>query len=72
MGFAVRKVVVSVDAAAELGVWVPVASPPRVFGVPSSLEGSGVVGLLLNWLLKFGRSRDVKEGEGGRGVGGRP
>jgi hypothetical protein len=50
---------------------VPVASP-RVFGVPSSLDGSGVVGLLLNWLLKLGRSRDVKEGDGGRGVGGRP
>ena len=68
MGFAVRKVLVSVDAAAELGVWLP------VLGVPSSLEGSGVVGRLLNWLLKFrfGRSNDVRDGDGGRGVGGRP
>jgi hypothetical protein len=68
---AVRSVLVRVDAAAEFGVWVPVASP-RVLGVPSSLEGSGVVGRLLNWLLKFGRKRDVKEGEGGSGVGGLP
>jgi hypothetical protein len=68
---AVRSVLVRVDAAAEFGVCVPVALS-RVFGVPSSLDGSGVVGLLLNWLLKFGRSKDVKDGEGGRGVGGRP
>jgi hypothetical protein len=54
---------VSVEAAAELGVCVP------VFGVPSSLDGSGVVGLLF-WLLKFGRKSEVKEGEGGKGVGG--
>lgn len=73
MVFAVRKLLVSVDAAAELGVWVPVPSPSRrVLGVvPSSLEGSGVVGRLF-WLLKLGRRREVREGEGGRGVGGRP
>lgn len=39
---------------------------------PSSLEGSGVVGRELKLPLKVGRSRDVNEGEGGRGVGGRP
>ena len=71
MGLAVRKLLVRVDAAAELGVCVPVASPPRVFGVPSSLEGSGVVGRLF-WLLKLKGSREVREGDGGRGVGGRP
>lgn len=71
MGFAVRKVLVRVEAAAELGVCVPVALS-RVLGVPSSLEGSGVVGRELNWLLKFGRNSEVKEGDGGRGVGGRP
>ena len=59
-----RKLLVSVDAAAEFGVCVP------VLGVPSSLDGSGVVGLLF-WLLKFGLKSEVKEGEGGRGVGGR-
>ena len=69
MGFAVRKVLVKVEAAAELGVCVP-ATPSRAFDVPSSLEGSGVVGLLL-CVLKFGRSKDVRDGEGGSGVGGR-
>jgi len=67
MGFAERSVLVKAEAAAELGVWEPV---PRVWEVPSSLEGSGVVGRLFA-LLKFGRRREVKEGEGGRGVGGR-
>lgn len=73
-----KSVLARVEAAAELGVWVPVTSPPppptRVWGCvvpPSSLEGSGVVGLLL-WVLKLGRRREVKEGDGGSGVGGRP
>lgn len=57
-----------VEAAAELGVCVPVASP-RVCGVPSSLDGSGVAGLLF-CELKFGLSSDVKDGDGGSGVGG--
>ena len=69
IGFAVLNVLVSVDAAAEFGVWVPVASP-RVCEVPSSLDGSGVVGLLLS-LLKLGRSNEVSEGDGGSGTGGR-
>lgn len=68
MGFAERNVLVRADAAAELGVCVPVASP-RICGVASSLEGSGVAGLLF-WELKFGRSRDVNDGDGGSGVGG--
>ena len=62
-----------VDATAEFGVCVPVAAPlvGSVLGVPpSSLEGSGVVGRLFA-LLKFGRRREVRDGEGGRGVGGR-
>ena len=65
---------VSVDAAAEFGVCVPVALSRVLLGVvPSSLEGSGVVGRLLNWLvLKVGRKREVSDGDGGRGVGGRP
>lgn len=59
---------VSVDAAAEFGVCVPVTSP-RVCGVPSSLEGSGVVGLL--FCAVRGLKSEVKDGEGGNGVGGR-
>lgn len=57
-------------AAALLGVCVPV--PGRwVCGVPpSSEEGSGVPGRLF-WELKLGRRREVSDGEGGRGVGGR-
>lgn len=72
IGLADWRVLVSVDAAAEFGVCVPVASSVRMWDVvpPSSLEGSGVVGRLLA-LLKVGRRRLVKEGEGGRGVGGR-
>lgn len=68
MGFADRNVLVKVDAAAEFGVWVPVASPLRCEG-PSSLEGSGVPGLLF-CELKFGLNSEVKDGDGGRGVGG--
>ena len=60
MGFAVRKEVVSVVAAAELGVWE----------VPSSLLGSGVV-CLEACVLKVGRKRLVNDGLGGKGVGGR-
>lgn len=60
---------VRVEAAAEFGVCVPVASP-RMCDVPSSLDGSGVPGLLF-CELKLGRSKEVKEGDGGRGVGGR-
>lgn len=73
MGFAERKVLVSVDAAAELGVCWPVVPPFSrvVWDMPSSLDGSGVVGRLFA-LLKLGRRRDVRDGEGGRGVGGRP
>ncbi len=64
----------------ELGVWLPVAAllvgGCWVAGVlappPSSDEGSGVVGRELKLLLKVGRRRDVREGEGGSGVGGRP
>lgn len=70
MGFAVRKLLVRVEAAAELGVCVPVPLPfSRPCGVPSSLEGSGVAGRLLA-LLKLGRRRDVRDGDGGSGVGG--
>ena len=60
MGFAVRKDVARVVAAALLGVCE----------VPSSLLGSGVVGLEA-CVLNVGRSRLVNEGLGGRGVGGR-
>jgi len=60
MGFAVRKEVVRVVAAALLGVWL----------VPSSLLGSGVVGREA-CVLKVGRSRLVNDGLGGSGVGGR-
>lgn len=57
-------------AAAELGVCVPVVTG-RVVGVPpSSLLGSGVAGREF-WELKVGRSREVRDGEGGSGVGGR-
>lgn len=57
-------------AAALFGVCVPVAV--CVCPVPpSSEEGSGVVGLLF-CELKFGRSRDVNDGDGGSGVGGLP
>lgn len=38
---------------------------------PSSELGSGVPGLLGAALLKLGRSKDVRLGLGGRGVGGR-
>jgi hypothetical protein len=60
-------------AAALLGVCVPVPLAVRwVCGVPfpSSEEGSGVPGRLL-WEAKLGRRREVREGEGGSGVGGR-
>jgi len=75
MGRAVRYEVVSVLAAAALlGVCVPVPVLVRwVCGVlpfPSSEEGSGVPGRLL-WEVKLGRRRDVRDGAGGRGVGGR-
>lgn len=59
-----RKVLVNVEAAAELGVCVPVL-PFWVVGVFSSLLGSGVVGLLLR-----GRKSEVRDGDGGKGVGG--
>ena len=49
-------------AAVEVGVEVP-------FGPSTSLE-SGVVGREF-WELKEGRRRDVREGDGGKGVGGR-
>jgi hypothetical protein len=68
MGFAVRKLDVKVLTAAELGVCAP--DTDCVCGVPSSLDGSGVVGRLF-CELKFGLNSDVREGEGGRGVGGR-
>ena len=56
--------------AALLGVCVPVPVL-CVCGVPpSSEEGSGVPGRLF-WELKLGRRRDVSDGEGGSGVGGR-
>ena len=58
MGLAVRKDVVRVVAAALLGVCE----------VPSSDDGSGVVGLEA-W--NVGRKRLVNEGLGGKGVGGR-
>lgn len=67
IGLAVRKLDVNVLAAAELGVCEPV---PRVWGVPSSEEGSGVPGRLF-CELKLGLRREVRDGEGGRGVGGR-
>lgn len=38
---------------------------------PSSLLGSGVVGREVWVLLKLGRRREVRDGEGGSGVGGR-
>ena len=57
------------DAAAEFGVCVPVPLS-LVCDVPSSLEGSGVVGRLV-MPLKFGRKREVRDGDGGSGVGGR-
>lgn len=63
-----RKLDVKVLAAAEFGVCEPV---PRVCGVPpSSDEGSGVPGRLF-CELKLGLKREVRDGEGGRGVGGR-
>lgn len=68
MGFAVRKEVVRVEAAAELGVCAP--GGRREVVLPSSEEGSGVVGREV-CVLKLGRRREVREGEGGRGVGGR-
>lgn len=63
-------------AAALLGVCVPVRVPVVLgrCGVafpPSSEDGSGVPGRLAVWEVKFGRRRDVREGEGGSGVGGR-
>ena len=58
--------VVVVVVVAEAGVAVPAWWCPA----PSSLEGSGVEGRLFAE-LKFGRSRDVSDGLGGRGVGGR-
>lgn len=56
------------EAAAEFGVCVPVPFS-LVRDVPSSLDGSGVVGRLLT-PLKVGRSNEVRDGDGGRGVGG--
>lgn len=52
----------------EVGVLVPfVAAVPEG---RSTSEESGVVGREV-CVLKDGRSREVREGEGGRGVGGR-
>lgn len=66
-----RNEVVSVEAtAAEFGVWVPLTPRPIREDPPSSEDGSGVVGREVV-ALKFGRRRDVRDGEGGRGVGGR-
>lgn len=74
MGLAVRKEEERVVAAAELGVWAPVGRVLVfvVVAVPaaSSEERSGVPGRLVA-VLKLGRRREVKEGEGGSGVGGR-
>jgi hypothetical protein len=52
----------AVVVAVECGVSIPPGGPA------SSLERSGVLGRLA---LKAGRRRDVSDGEGGRGVGGR-
>ena len=67
IGRAVRKDVVRAAAELDVGVCVPV--PGRVErGVVSSDDGSGVVG---REALKLGRRREVRDGDGGRGVGGR-
>lgn len=68
-----RKLVVSVETAAELGVCVPVVpvpAPGLVREEPSSLEGSGVPGRLF-CELNVGLRSDVSDGLGGNGVGGR-
>jgi hypothetical protein len=66
MGLAVRKDVVRVVAAAVMVLGVVEA----VAAASSPLLGSGVVGRETE-VLKVGRSRLVKEGDGGNGVGGR-
>lgn len=68
IGRAVRNDVVSVLAAALFGVWAP--GRALLMPVPSSDDGSGVVGRDV-CALKLGRRRDVRDGDGGRGVGGR-
>jgi hypothetical protein len=53
----------------EVGVLVPLVAPVAPEGSSASDE-SGVVGLEVV-VLKEGRSSDVKDGDGGSGVGGR-
>ena len=82
MGFAVRNDDERVVAAAELGVMAPVARlvvvvvvvvlrEPAAVAAPSSELGSGVAGRLVAAEEKLGRRSEVRDGEGGRGVGGR-
>ena len=63
-----RNEVVSAAALFDDGVCVPVPEGNVERGVCSSDDGSGVVG---REALKAGRSSEVSDGEGGRGVGGR-
>jgi hypothetical protein len=54
----------------DVGVLVPFVVMAAVPGGSSTSEESGVVGRDV-WVLNDGRSRDVRDGDGGRGVGGR-